>query len=144
VRFVFRNFAFLGPASLVAANATECANAQRKFWEMHDYLYKNQPDESDTSMYTTSKLTAIAKSLGLNSDQFKSCLSTDKFNSTVEADNTYVSNLAQNNPNVFPNGFGTPTFVIGKTDPSGTFTGTVVQGAEPFATFQQIIDALLK
>jgi len=30
-------------ASTVAADAAECANDQGKFWDFHDYLYKNQP-----------------------------------------------------------------------------------------------------
>src|SRR5216684_3069253 len=56
----FVNYAFLGPASVVAANAAECANEQGKFWDFHDYLYKNQPSESDTSIFTTDGMTQIA------------------------------------------------------------------------------------
>src|SRR5216684_3451568 len=56
----FVNYAFLGPASIVAANAAECANEQGKFWDFHDYLYKNQPSESDTSIFTTDGMTQIA------------------------------------------------------------------------------------
>src|SRR5437879_9948193 len=39
VQFAFRHFQFLGPASITAGNAAECANEQDKFWDMHDYLY---------------------------------------------------------------------------------------------------------
>ncbi|MCL4354276.1 DsbA family protein, partial [Patescibacteria group bacterium] len=66
VKLAYRHFAFLGPASVVAANASECANEQNKFWDMHDYLFENQPSESDTSLYTTDKLTSIAGSLGMS------------------------------------------------------------------------------
>src|SRR5258708_992837 len=33
VKFYFRNFDFLGPASIVSGNALECANEQGKFWD---------------------------------------------------------------------------------------------------------------
>ena len=45
VRVAFRNFplAEVHPHALGAAEAAECAGAQRKFWEMHDLLFDNQP-----------------------------------------------------------------------------------------------------
>ena len=121
-KFVFRQYAFLGPASTVAANAAECANEQGKFWDFHDYLYKNQPDESDTSMYTTDKLTAIAGQLGMNTDQFQSCLSANKYNDKVNADMSDGQKAGVT---------GTPTIFI---------NGTPVVGAQPYAAFQQLID----
>ena len=41
VRFVYRHFAFLGEESVWAAEASECAAEQGKFWEYHDILYEN-------------------------------------------------------------------------------------------------------
>jgi len=121
-KFVFRQYAFLGPASTTAANAAECANDQGKFWEFHDYMYKNQPSESDTSMYTTDKLTEIAGTLGMNTDQFQSCLSTNKDADKASADLTEGQKVGVT---------GTPTIFI---------NGTPVVGAQPYATFQQLID----
>src|SRR3990167_3005650 len=46
VKFVYRDFAFLGQESLWAANAAQCAGEQGKFWEYHDYLYGNQNGEN--------------------------------------------------------------------------------------------------
>lgn len=123
VKFVFRNYAFLGPASTVAANAAECANEQGKFWEMYDYLYKNQPDESDTSMYTVPNLTSgAATAIGLNTDQFSSCLSANKYDKNQAADLAEGQSIGVS---------GTPTFYI---------NGTQLVGAQPYASIKAVID----
>lgn len=122
VKFAFRHYAFLGPASTLAANAVECANEQGKFWELHDYLYKNQPPETDTSMYTVDNLTQTAGTLGLNTDQFRSCLSANKYNDNVSKDLSDGQKAGVN---------GTPaTFV----------NGQLVVGAQPYSAFKTIID----
>ena len=123
--FAFRHFAFLGPASMVAANAVECANEQGKFWEFHDYLYQNQPPESDTSIYTTDNMTAAAGKIGLNTDQFKSCLSANKYQKNVDTDYSEGQTAGVN---------GTPATFI---------NGTLVSGAQPYASFKSLIDAEL-
>jgi protein-disulfide isomerase len=44
VRVVFRHFPLeeVHPHAMLAAEAAECADAQGKFWEMHDLLFDNQ------------------------------------------------------------------------------------------------------
>jgi len=121
-KFAFRNYAFLGPASVVAANAAECANEQGKFWDFHNYMYKNQPSESDTSMYVTDKLTTIAGQLGMSTDQFSSCLSSNKYDKNASADLADGQKAGVN---------GTPTVFI---------NGISVVGAQPYAAFKTIID----
>lgn len=122
VKFYFRHFAFLGDASVVAANATECANEQGKFWEYHTYLYKNQPSESDTSMYVTDKLTNIAGTLGMNTGQFQSCLDSKKYDKNVSGDLSEGQAAGVS---------GTPTVFI---------NGISVVGAQPYSAFKTIID----
>ncbi len=125
VKFYFRQYAFLGPASTVAANAAECANEQNKFWELHDWLYKNQPPETDTSMYTVDNLTTQAGNLGINTAQFKDCLSSNKYQKKVDQD------LAEGQKAGVQ---GTPaTFINGK----------LISGAVPYAQFKAAIDAEL-
>jgi protein-disulfide isomerase len=46
VKIVFRHFAFIGEESIRAAEASECANEQGKFWEMYDTLFANQGGEN--------------------------------------------------------------------------------------------------
>lgn len=122
VKYAFRNYAFLGPASITAANAAECANDQGKFWDFHNYLYKNQPAETDTSMYNTDTLTQAAVSLGMNGDAFRSCLDGKKFDSKVSGDLADGQKAGVN---------GTPTFFI---------NGTSLVGAQPYSAFKTIID----
>ena len=126
VKFAFRQFAILGTSSTVAADAAECANDQGKFWVFHDYLYKNQPPETDTSMYNTDTLTKAAVTLGMDGTKFRSCLDGKADDSKVQQDITDGQNAGVS---------ATPSFFI---------NGTLVTGAEPYSTFQQTIDADLK
>lgn len=125
VAIAFRHWAFLGPASTVAANAAECANDQGKFWEFHDYLYKNQPPETDISMYNTDTLTQAAVKLGLNGDSFRSCLNGKKDDGKIQTDYTDGQKAGVS---------GTPAFFI---------NGTPLVGAQPFSAFKAAIDAEL-
>jgi protein-disulfide isomerase len=122
VKFAFRNFAFLGPASITAADASECANDQGKFWEYYDYLYKNQPNESDTTMYNTDTLTQAAVSLGMNDATFRACLDGKTDESKANADLADGQKAGVS---------GTPSFFI---------NGISVVGAEPYDSFKTIID----
>lgn len=126
VKFIFRNYQFLGDASVVAGNAAECANEQDKFWEFHDWLYKNQPPESDTSIYNVDGMTNAATTLGLNTDQFRNCLSTKKYNDNVTRDMQEGQKIGTS---------GTPTFYI---------NGRQLVGAQPYSAFKVIIDEELK
>ena len=134
VQFVFRQFEFLGPSSVVAGNAAECANDQGKFWPFHDYLYKNQPSETDTSLYSSDKLTPIAQSLGMNGNTFKNCLDNNKFQKNVDGDKAAGDAAGVT---------GTPSFVIGKLGSDGKVTGQLVVGALPYASLKTTIDQAL-
>ncbi len=124
VKFAFRHYAFLGQESTWAAQASECANEQNKFWEYHDYLYSHQGAEN-SGAFAKDKLESFAQSLGLNADQFKTCLESDKYADKVKADFTDGQKAGVN---------GTPaTFV----------NGQLVSGAQPYANFKTLIDAEL-
>lgn len=121
-KYAFRHYAFLGPASIVAANAAECANEQGKFWDFHNYLYKNQPPESDTSMYTVDNLTTATGNLGMNTSQFKDCLSSNKYQKNVDGDLADGQKAGVS---------GTPTVFV---------DGIPVVGAQPYSSFKTLID----
>ncbi len=125
VKFYFRNYAFLGPASTVAANAGECANEQNQFWAFHDYMYQHQPDETDTSMYTVDNLSKIAGGLGMDQSQFQSCLSSKKYDSNVSKDLSEGSTAGVS---------GTPTTFV---------NGIAIVGAVPYSQIKQQIDTAL-
>ncbi len=122
VKFAFRDYAFLGPASDTAANAVACANEQGKFWEMEDYFYKNQPPETDTSMYTVDNLTQVAGTLGMDTNQFQSCLSSTKYSSQIASDLSDGQKAGVS---------GTPTIFI---------DGIPIVGAQPYSAFKTVID----
>jgi protein-disulfide isomerase/uncharacterized membrane protein/rhodanese-related sulfurtransferase len=117
VRFVFRQFPLqaIHPQAEKAAEASECAAAQGKFWEMQDKLFA-EGDLSEPS------LVKYAVALGLDKDRFTSCLSSGAMTGRVQRDVADAHAL----------GFrGTPTFVIGKR----TFFGPLQVGE-----FAQAID----
>lgn len=121
VNLVYRHFPLtsIHPNAQKAAEASECAGAQGKFWEYHDILFDNQ------TALTIPSLKAYAGQLGLNQAQFDNCLDSGEFASKV----TKQAQEAQ---------------AAGITGTPGTFVGDqLVRGAFPLATFTQIIDGLL-
>ena len=122
VRLVYKHYPLtnIHPNAQKAAEASECASEQGKFWEYHDILFKNQK-----SGLSVDKFKTWAAQLGLNVSQFNSCLDSSKYKSKVDADLAEGSSKGVS---------GTP----------GTFiNGELVEGAVPYETFKQKIDALL-
>ena len=125
VRFGYVHFAFLGSESTWAAEASECASDQDKFWEYHDKLYGSQSGENQGA-FSKDNLKNFAQELGLDSQAFNECLDSGKYASLVQQQTDFSSSI---------NVRSTPTFLI---------NGQAVIGAQPFEIFQQTIDALLK
>lgn len=53
------------PNATLAAHAAEAAQAQGKFWEMHDALFENQDNLSEENILR------LAREVGLDADQFE-------------------------------------------------------------------------
>lgn len=130
VKFVYRDYAFLGPESTTSAEAARCAGDQGKFWEYHDYLFEHQNGENQGNFNDTN-LVSYASVLGLNKDTFNQCLTTGKYAQAV-ADSTTEGNSAGVR--------GTPKGFILK---NGKVIDTI-DGAIPAATVKAKIDAALK
>lgn len=100
VRFVFRQF----PLSFHqnahgAAEAAMAANAQGKFWEMHDIMFKNQ------GALDRANLEKHAAAIGLDIDKFKAALDNKEFAAAVDADVKMGGEVAvQGTPSMFLNG----------------------------------------
>ncbi|KKR56800.1 MAG: Thiol:disulfide interchange protein DsbA [Candidatus Curtissbacteria bacterium GW2011_GWC2_41_21] len=122
VKYAYRHYAFLGEQSVWAAEASECANEQGKFWEYHDWLYNNQAPESNKEYYSKDNLVKDASNVGVNTNQFASCLNPDKYAKQVEGDLS-EGQLAGVK--------GTPTIFI---------NGTPIVGSQPYATFKALIE----
>lgn len=128
VAVVFKHFAWYGPDSVSAAQASQCANEQGKFWQFHDILYKNQK-AINSGWAGVGNLKTFAQQIpDLNSAQFDTCLDSGKYLSQVNSDIALAKSL----------GFqGTPGFVVEKSDGSSPVP---IAGAYPIVTFQQAID----
>jgi protein-disulfide isomerase len=72
ITFEFRDFAFLGPESTRAAEATMCADDQGKFWEMHSTIFANHSGENQGA-YSDDRLKEMAEAVGLDMDEFEPC-----------------------------------------------------------------------
>ena len=74
---------FIGPESVRAANASACANDEGKFVDFHNALYANQPSTENSGMWTSDRLIAIASAVGIDSDNFSSCVKDMKYEGWV-------------------------------------------------------------
>jgi protein-disulfide isomerase len=102
-----------------AAEASECAEDQGKFWEYHDKLFDNQ------GSLDTASLKKYAADLGLDTAKFNACLDNGDKSSQVNSEQQEgISNGVQ----------GTPAFFI---------NGQFISGAQPYSTFKSVIDPLL-
>ncbi len=101
VRFVFRHMPLpsLHPLALKAAEATECAAAQGKFWEALERFYEGQDDLSEEA------LVRYAGEQGIDADGFRRCLSGGDMAGRVgqDADDARILGVR-----------ATPTFFIGE------------------------------
>jgi len=121
VRWVYKHFPLdsIHPYAREAAEASECAGDQDKFWEFTDALYANQ------SKINSSFIKEIANNLSLDTSAFNQCLDSEKYASKVEADyQEGVKAGVRGTPGNFINGQSLP-------------------GAVPYEQIKASIDALL-
>ncbi|HEX8335227.1 MAG TPA: thioredoxin domain-containing protein [Pyrinomonadaceae bacterium] len=105
VRFVFRNFPLqMHKYAFLAARAAEAAGLQGKFWEMHDMLYDNQKEWSD-SMEPRVQFDSYATRLGLDVQRFKADMERQDLAERVKADLMRGNSLGvKGTPTVYING----------------------------------------
>ncbi len=121
-RVGYIHFAFLGPESLWAAEASECAADQDAFWEYHDKLFSSQNGENKGA-FSKDNLKGFAADLGLDTDAFNQCLDGGKYTRYVQSQVDFGRQIGVQS---------TPTFLV---------NGIPVVGAQPFEAFQQAIEA---
>lgn len=121
VRFVFRQFplATIHPFAEKAAEASECAADQGKFWEAVDKLYANQTDLSVPA------LMRYGAELGLDQARFNQCLASGAMAARIQQDIADGHALHVR---------FTPTFFFGSH---------LVEGAPEPAQFSQMLEELL-
>jgi protein-disulfide isomerase len=124
VRLGYWHFAFLGSESQWAGEASECAAEQDAFWEYHDLLFSSQKGEN-IGAFDKENLKQFAVDLGLDTEAFNECLDSGKYASLVQSETASARSMGVQS---------TPTFLI---------NGQPVLGAQPFETFQQVIEEQL-
>ena len=107
-----------------AAQASECAADQGKFWEYHDLLFDKQNGEN-VGTFTKENLVSYAKELGLDVAKFEPCVKNDETLQRVVTDTNEGRQVGVT---------GTPTFFI---------NGKPLVGAQPAEAFQAQINAAL-
>lgn len=117
------------------AEAAECVREQggdEMYYKFHDAMFI-QTTSNGTGLALT-QLPTIAGEVGANGDQVQKCLDDGKYTAEVDKDMADAGLVGAN---------ATPSFFIGKSDASGTITGTPIIGAYPYENFKQLIDPLL-
>ncbi|MBI2024709.1 MAG: thioredoxin domain-containing protein [Candidatus Harrisonbacteria bacterium] len=126
-KMVYRDFAFLGPESLAAANASQCAAEQGKFWAYHDRLFETElaDGREHNGNLNATLFKSLAAELGLDQTKFNSCLASEKYKDEIQKD--YDDGIAAGVR-------GTPhTFINGKP----------ISGALSYSSFKQLIEESL-
>jgi len=120
VKFVYRDFPLNFHAQAQkAAEAAECAGEQGKYFEMHDKLFELGVSGGVTAFKQ------YASDIGLDTDEFNSCLDSGAMTSEVKKDMLDGQKLGVK---------GTPAFFI---------NGEMISGAQPYSVFKSAIDSAL-
>jgi protein-disulfide isomerase len=130
LRYISRDFpiADLHAHALAAARAVRCAGDQGKFWEMRLSLLRNANVLSPPFIQKT------AEDLKLDTKVFATCAASNMHDAEIQAEMEEGTRLGVG---------GTPTFVIGRTTPTGV-EGPILVGALPYAQFDAKLKELAK
>ncbi|NCO15262.1 protein-disulfide isomerase [Candidatus Wolfebacteria bacterium CG18_big_fil_WC_8_21_14_2_50_39_7] len=128
VKMVYKDLAFLGPESVAAAQAAECARDQKKYWQYHDALFEAEIQDGQEQNGNLNKelFEKIASDLKMNLDEFLSCLNSSKYAAEVDKDIKEGKSVMER--------MSTPTIFINEK---------MIQGAYPYNVFSQAIDEAL-
>ena len=127
VNFVYRDFPLNGPQSILASEASYCAQKQNKFWEYHDTLYNNWRGEN-TGWITKNVLIGFANDIKLDLDSFSQCLENSEFKQKVLDNEQFAREIGID---------ATPSFLI--FNYSELYR---IIGAQPFEKFEQALQEL--
>lgn len=121
IRFVYRDFPVVGGGATgrVAAQAANCAGEQGAYWEFHDALFSGRYDLNQDGFVQ------YGQELNLDTNELLECIDSGRYREEIESDLRDGASLGVT---------GTPTFFI---------NGIPLVGAQPLASFAQIIEAEL-
>ena len=113
--------------TMAASNAAACAADQGKFWEMHDQLFRNQPEWNTEATDNPKKVfLGYAKEMGINTDTWEKCFDEQAHQSRI---------LANQEEGMRRKVQSTPTFVIGTR---------MIPGSMSYDVFKAYVDSAAK
>lgn len=122
VKLYYRHYPLsFHPSAHKLAVASECANEQGMFWEMHDKIFDNQA----AGDFADDTITSWAGELGMDTTSFAACLASTKYDEKIKSDTADGTTAGVD---------GTPAFFI---------NGERLVGAQPFESFKAVIDSKL-
>ena len=127
VNFIYKDFPLNGEQSILASEASYCAQKQNKFWEYHNTLYNNWAGEN-TGWITENVLLGFARDVELDLEGFNQCLENSEFRQKVLDNEQFGKAIGIN---------ATPSFLI--FDDNEVYR---IIGAQPFEKFEQVLQKL--
>ena len=127
VKLIFKDFPLNGPDSLLAAEASYCAQDQEKYWQYHDELYSNWGGER-TGWITRESLDEFGNAVNLNLDEFNTCLDEHKYQSKVISLNEFGKEVGID---------ATPSFLVFNDEKI-----IKIRGNQPLEVFLKTFDKL--
>ncbi|KFM21803.1 putative disulfide bond formation protein D [Marine Group I thaumarchaeote SCGC AAA799-B03] len=127
VKLVFKDFPLNGPDSVMAAEASYCAEDQGKYWDYHNELYKNWGGER-TGWITRDSLDKFATTVGLDLELFNICLDEKKYQEKVNALYDFGREIGID---------ATPSFLVFNNEEI-----IKIRGNQPLEVFLKTIDEL--
>ena len=127
VKLVFKDFPVNGPDSILAAEASHCANDQGKYWDYHNILYNNWNGER-TGWVTRASLSQFADIAEINVGQFNTCLDEQKYHQRVLDMQEFAREVGIS---------ATPSFLIFNDEKV-----IMIRGNQPIDVFRQAINEL--
>ncbi len=127
VNLIFKDFPLNGPDSVLAAEASYCAEDQGKYWSYHDELYTNWAGER-TGWITRESLNQFAIATNLDIEKFNSCLDEHKYRQRVLDLEQFGREIGID---------ATPSFLIFNDEKI-----IKIRGNQPIDVFKKVIDDL--
>lgn len=117
--------------AIASSIAGECADDQGYFWELHDRIFDEQENwQGLPTSIAVNDFKRYASEIGMNENEFNTCLDSEKYTQEVLDDFSYGSRIGIS---------GTPAFFVGNQQ-----VGFVqITGAQPYSVFESIIESLL-
>lgn len=127
---------FHDPVATTAAGIANCVYNEKgsdAYFKLVPEMYKNTLANGKGIPAATLDKLIVAQ--GVNAATIKTCAATEAVKSEITADIEAATAIGIE---------GTPSFVIGTLDDQGNVKGEVVVGAQPFASFEKIVDKYLQ